>query len=729
MPRSLFRPKSPDTTYVRELEAKFEAISRSQAVIEFTPEGTILWANENFLRTMRYDLSEIVGRHHQLFVEPSERESPGYAEFWRKLGNGVFATAEFKRLAKGGREVWLRASYNPVLDAAGRTCKVVKFASDVTAAKMRAADHAGQIAAINRAQAVITFTVDGTIVDANDNFLAVMGYEAAEIVGRHHGLFVEDAYRNSRDYAAFWEKLGRGDYVSAEFKRVGKNGREVWIQASYNPIFDADGRVCKIVKFASDVTAIKRRALNSEGQITAINRSQAVVAFDMKGTILEANENFLAVMGYTAAEVVGAHHRIFMTPEEAAGQAYRDFWASLNRGTFVSAEFKRLGKGGREVWIQASYNPILGLDGHPVKVVKFATDVTKQVHERAKMEQLSLVADGTDNSVIITDAGQRIEYVNPGFERLTGFNRAEVLGRTPGAVLQGKHTDAATVKRIREKLNRGDAFYEEILNYAKDGTPYWISLAINPIRNASGRIVRFVSVQANVTETRQKSLEFHLKLNAIGETSALAEWEPGGQLGQANGVIAKLDGSVAGDGVSLGRLLAPEDQALVLGGESVRREISWPTRTGDSIVLDAVFSVLRDLQGQVRRVLMCASDVSNRRLAINETTTAMTDLKISGEKIANIVSEIDHIAFQTNILALNAAVEAARAGEAGRGFAVVAGEVRMLARQSATAASSIHTLVRDNRERMTQLAASLGRLDDRSVADGARLTAPRLESA
>ncbi len=716
---SVSRSKPSDAARVRDLEAKFEAIDRSQAVIEFGLDGIVLWANGNFLATMGYALDEVVGRHHSLFVEPADRDSADYAEFWRRLGSGTFTTAEYKRIAKGGREVWLQASYNPILDAAGRPYKVVKFATDVTADRLKVADFAGQIAAVGRAQAVIAFDLNGIILEANANFLAAMGYTAAEIVGQHHRMFVEPAHRSSREYAAFWERLRLGEYIAAEFKRVGKDGREVWIQASYNPIFDLNGRVFKIVKFATDVTAAKQRAMDVEGQIAAIQRAQAVIAFALDGTILDANENFLAVMGYTAAEVLGQKHRMFVDEDEARGQAYRDFWASLNRGAFVSAEFKRVGKGGREVWIQASYNPIFDPSGRPVKVVKFATDITERVRERVKMEQLSLVADGTDNSVIITDADRRIEYVNPGFERLSGYRREEVIGKSPGSVLQGRHTDAATVKRIRDKLHRGEAFYEEILNYSKDQAPYWISLAINPVRDASGRVVRFVSVQANVTETKQRSLEYTLKLDTIGETNALAEWQPDGRLAQANATVERLGGCITAETVPLDRLLTPEDRAQLAAGAGLRREVAWPKSDGGSIVLDAVFSALRDLQGRTRRILMCASDVSDRRQTIDETTAAMADLKTSGEKIASIVSEIDNIAFQTNILALNAAVEAARAGDAGRGFAVVAGEVRTLARQSATSARDIHVLVRDNRERMNQLAASLARLDDKGEPDAA----------
>ena len=239
----------------------FDALSKSLAIIEFDPIGNILKANENFCRAMGYRADEIVGRHHSMFVDPTYARSAEYKAFWRQLGAGTFESREYKRIGAGGREVWIQASYNPVIDRRGKVIKVVKLATDITAEKLKAAENAGRLDALSRAEAVIEFTVDGTIVDANDNFLNALGYRLDEIKGQHHRMFVEPRYAASSDYADFWEKLGAGQFVSAEFKRIGKNGREVWIQASYNPILDMNGKVMKVVKFATDIT----------GRIEAVN--------------------------------------------------------------------------------------------------------------------------------------------------------------------------------------------------------------------------------------------------------------------------------------------------------------------------------------------------------------------------------------------------------------------------------------------------------------------------
>ena len=246
----MFKKRSSHTN----ADSVLAALDKSLAIIEFDPTGKILRANANFLGALGYSAAEIAGQHHRMFVEPAYASSGDYAAFWTKLGRGEFDTAEYKRIGKGGREIWIQATYNPVLDAKGKVVKVVKFATDITETKMKSAEAAGKLDAISRAQAVIEFTVDGEILTANENFLTTLGYHLSEIKGRHHRMFVDQAEAQSAAYVEFWVRLQRGEFVAQEFKRIGKGGREVWIQASYNPIFDPDGRVMKVVKFATDIT-------------------------------------------------------------------------------------------------------------------------------------------------------------------------------------------------------------------------------------------------------------------------------------------------------------------------------------------------------------------------------------------------------------------------------------------------------------------------------------------
>lgn len=373
-----------------ELQALVDAFNKVQAVIEFTTDGIILNANENFLSVTGYSLDEITGKHHRIFCDPVYAASPEYKAFWEKLGRGEFDVGEYRRLGKGGKEVWITASYNPIFDATGKPVKVVKFATDITASKLRNAEFEGKMEAIDKSQAVIEFTPDGIILTANENFLAVTGYSLDEITGKHHRMFCEPSYAASPEYKAFWEQLGRGEYDVGEYKRLGKGGKEVWINASYNPVFDASGNTVKVVKFATDITASKLRNAEFEGKMEAIGKSQAIIEFTPDGTILTANENFLAVTGYSLDQIKGKHHRIFCDSTYAASPQYRAFWEKLGRGEYDTGRYKRFGNGGKEIWIQASYNPILDMEGRPYKVVKFASDITSRVALEEEVTQIAI---------------------------------------------------------------------------------------------------------------------------------------------------------------------------------------------------------------------------------------------------------------------------------------------------------------------------------------------------
>jgi methyl-accepting chemotaxis protein len=386
-----------------DAQAQLVALNRSQAVIEFNMDGSIVTANQNFLNALGYRLDEIQGKQHSMFVPVVQRDSSDYRAFWAALNRGEFQAGEYKRIAKGGREVWIEASYNPVLDGGGKPVKVVKFATDVTRSKLRGMADASKIAASDRAQAVIEFNVDGTVRTANGNFLKALGYSLDEIQGKHHSMFVPQAERDSAAYREFWAKLNRGEYQAGEYKRIGKGGKEVWILASYNPMLD---KPFGVVKFATEITGQKLKNADLSGQIDAIGKSQAVIEFNMDGTIIAANENFLGAMGYTLGEIRGKHHSLFVEPSERESAEYREFWASLNRGRYQAAEYKRIGKNGKEVYIQASYNPILDLNGKPFKVVKYATDTTRQVlvrmgNERVRgmMESVAAGAEELNTSV------------------------------------------------------------------------------------------------------------------------------------------------------------------------------------------------------------------------------------------------------------------------------------------------------------------------------------------
>ncbi|MBS8228807.1 methyl-accepting chemotaxis protein [Vannielia litorea] len=364
-----------------------EAVQSTYAVIWFAPDGTVLDANANFCGALGYAREEIVGQHHRMFVQRGYGASEDYKDFWQRLARGESFSAVFPRIAKGDRNIWIEAAYVPIRNAAGDVEQVVKFATDVTERETAAIGARRKLEALDKSQAVIEFEPDGTIVSANANFLAAVGYELHEIKGKHHSMFVREDLRKAPEYQAFWSDLAKGEPKLGKFRRWGKGGREMWLEATYNPIIDSRGKVERVVKVAADITETRMQAIDSQGQLEALGRSQAVIEFSPEGIVQRANENFLKALGYTEEEIVGQHHSIFVDPEVVKSPDYATFWEELAGGVFQSAQFMRLAKDGREVWIQASYNPILDADGKVAKVVKFATEITAQKRAITELQE------------------------------------------------------------------------------------------------------------------------------------------------------------------------------------------------------------------------------------------------------------------------------------------------------------------------------------------------------
>jgi len=368
------------------------------------------------------------------------------------------------------------------------------------------AEDAAIVEAINRSQATIEFKMDGTIVHANDLFLGAMGYTLDEVVGQHHSIFAEPAFAASQEYKDFWRSLNEGKFQAAEYKRIGKGGNEVWIQASYNPIFDASGKPQRVIKFATDITAAKLQNANYQGQIDAINRSQAVIEFDLDGTIRSANGLFLGAMGYTLGEIVGNHHSMFAEPGVAESTEYKDFWASLRAGTYASGEFKRLGKSGNVVWLQASYNPILDADGKPFKVVKFATDITASVERRIERAETQKIIDG-DLEII----GQAIRNVSDLVSSTAGA--ASETSANVQAVASAAEEMSASVNEISHQVTRASSVSADAVEQAERSNVTIGSLAEAGLK--IGEVVKLINDIAAQTNL--------LALNATIEAARAGE--------------------------------------------------------------------------------------------------------------------------------------------------------------------------------------------------------------
>tara|TARA_B100000678_G_scaffold230534_1_gene198964 strand:- start:17151 stop:18392 length:1242 start_codon:yes stop_codon:yes gene_type:complete len=395
---------------------------------------------------------------------------------------------------------------------------------------------------------------------------------------------------------------------------------------------------------------------------------------------------------------MGKNVRMLVPVEHQAGH---DGYVNANRTTGrdkivgTSREVPIFRKDGSKKWGSLSLSRVR-LENGDTMYTAFLKDVTEEVEQREYVKLLSLVANETDNSVVITDKAGLIQYVNRGFTKLTGYELDEVQGQKPGDFLQGPGTDQSTVSRIRDHLQRHQPFYEEILNYAKDGSPYWISLAINPVFDEKGQVAQYISIQANVTSTRQKSQDQALRLDAINGTNGICEWSLSGKLEDYNSYMHQIGVDLSSSASNLSNFVSDTDLRTLKSGEVLRAEKSWKGTDGTTKWMDAVFTIIPDVEGNPSRVLMCATDTSLRRELINNTANALKEVLASSQKINAIVSSIDDIASQTNLLALNATIEAARAGDAGRGFSVVAAEVRELSNRSTTLSSEISQIIVEN---------------------------------
>ncbi|QTL05014.1 PAS domain-containing methyl-accepting chemotaxis protein [Aquabacter sp. L1I39] len=384
-----------------EAALALKALDRAMAVIEFTPQGEILGANENFLKVVGYSLGEVKGRHHRLFVSPAYAESADYRSFWTNLAQGHFQAGEFKRIAKGGAEVWLEASYNPVIDNSGRVLKVVKFAADITARKLRSLEDECQLAAIGRSQAVIHFQLDGTILQANENFLKTLGYRLDEIQGRHHSMFVASEERGTPAYGEFWKALQRGEFQQGEFRRIGKGGRDVWIQATYTPIVDDTGKPFKVVKFASDITdAVQRRMMRAKAQ-TEIASDLTLISDDVSKTNMQA-ASASAATEQTASNV----QSVAAGAEELASSV-----EEIRRQVHQSSELAKIA----EVEGSRTNSIVSGLTGAAQKI----GDVVALINSIADQTNL-LALNATIEAARAGDAGKGFSVVASEVKTLAG---------------------------------------------------------------------------------------------------------------------------------------------------------------------------------------------------------------------------------------------------------------------------------------------------------------------
>jgi methyl-accepting chemotaxis protein len=384
-------------------------------------------------------------------------------------------------------------------------------------------DAAAKLAALDKSQAIIEFTMDGTIIAANANFLNAMGYTLDEIKGKHHSMFVDPAYKTSEEYRAFWERLNRGEFQAAQYKRFGKGGKEVWIEASYNPLLNRRGKPFKVVKYATDVSKQKAEYADLTGKVQAIGRSQAMIEFNLDGTIITANENFLKTLGYSLDEIKGKHHSLFVEPAYKESAEYRQFWEALRRGEYQAAQYMRIGKGGKKVWIEASYNPVMDLNGRPWKVVKFATDITKRKEQNAAL--------ATEFETGVKSLVQQVS---------TSATEMQATAQTLAAAAEQTNQQSSTVSAASEELASS---VNEISRQISESTRV-VGTAVSEAKKSEQMVSDLVAAAQKIGEVTQIITAIASQTNLLA-LNATIEAARAGEAGKGFAVVASEVKSLA----------------------------------------------------------------------------------------------------------------------------------------------------------------------------------------
>lgn len=636
-----------DITDQREMEldfsAKIDALDRTQAIIEFTPQGNILKANDNFLATMKYKLEHIVGKHHSMFVSKQEADSLEYRDFWHDLAKGNPVEGTFNRYDSQGNLIHIRGTYSPIYDAKGQVSKVVKFCNDITESVRLRARAETLSKAIDQNNCVWELDLDHKILSANENFHQALGFTPGSLIDVDELSLMDKNDINDADMLENWRQLRLGRAVVCEIKRNDHDGREVWFRATFQPLFNAVKQVEKVLVLAQDITKEKYERLDTSAKLAAIERADAVIEFTPEGQILRTNANFNKLMEYEPNELVGQHHRLLVDKKYAESIEYQNFWKALARGDFMSGEYKRVTKSGKDVWIQATYNPVFDLNGKVQKVVKFATDITENKQRNteyaARVESIN-----KSLATIEFDLEGNVITANHNFLSAMGYTLKEIQGQHHSIFCTGDYVRSEEYRTFWLDLSEGKSLTGRFHRLGKFNRDVWIQAAYNPIYDLDCNVSKVIKYAYDITK------EMELENLIIDQSKEMS--------GSINRVYQLLD----------------ECSGYLDSASKVSESADESARTGERL--------------------------------LGEISQSWVTVQDAYQNIAEIVKRITEISSQTNLLAFNAAVEASRAGSHGAGFSVVAAEVRRLAEDSAKAAEQISAQVSSIKNNIAQGNAS-----------------------
>lgn len=666
----------------QELDLKNEVLDDTCLISITDKKGHITYVNDYFVELAKYDRDELIGKNHNIVRHP-DMPKEVFKEVWSTIGRGDTFRGYIKNRAKDGSHYWVDATIRPIgLDSKGKPEGYIGVRFDITDLMESRDNEQAYNEAINMGWAFVEFEPDGTIKTANKNFLSSLGYSSNDdIVGKHHSIFCESSYVSTSEYKDFWDDLGNGKVKSGEFKRISKTGNEVFINASYTPVTDQNGKVVKVIKIANDITQMVQDRANANAVKTAVDTAWASIEFQPDGTILSANANFVKTLGYaTESDIVGKHHRIFCDNEYQRSAEYKQFWTDLSNGIPKQGEFMRMSKNGEEVWIQACYSPVEDASGRVYKVIKIATDITEHKNVIKDISRVvALANEDGDLSARLDTSQAEGDY--------------KILGDSINSLLNTISEPIYEIKELVKGLAQGNLSEQ-------------FSLAVNG---------DFRELGDSYNEAQQNLNDLLGNINEIANLISVSSEELLTKADQMQGSTQESASAIQqmAEGAQEQAMQTDEVSKLV---ENVLNVANNTAEKSDFINKAAEMGQKSANEGliTIRKVVENMLEIQTSAGVTSKSIDILTD---RSEEIARTLNVITDIAAQTNLLALNAAIEAARAGDAGRGFAVVAEEIRKLAEDSRKSATDIERVITDVQKDISSASKAIDSMDT-SVKSG-----------
>lgn len=593
-----------------ELQVRSAIMDVTSIVSESDLKGNILSINQKYIDVSQYPKEELIGFGHNTTRHPDMPKAV-FKELWATIGRGNIFRGVVKNRKKDGTPYYVDAVIAPIMGENGKPKKYLGVRYDITELEIERQNMKGVINAIDSSSAFVEFDPNGVVLSANQNFLSLMGYTIEEIKGKHQKMFVDPTFSNTPAYVQFWTDLQSGKIFSDAYKRITKEGKEIWINAVYAPVQDEMKRVVKVIKIATDITKQKMIDAENAGKIESIGKAMAVIEFNMDGTILDANSNFLKTMGYSLAEIKGQHHRMFCDDAFANSNAYKEFWGGLQRGQCNNQRHLRIGRGGKKIWIQACYNPIFDLNGKPYKVMKLATDISLQVEVEETVTKLAnefslSTKEISDKAIGVARGAQTLgattEEMNASIEELTAsINAIAQNSKNTDVVAKATHLEAEAGAKA---INRAIEAMELISKSSEDISE--IVKVISEIASQTNLLAFNAAIEA--ARAGEHGLGFSV---VADEVRKLAE-----RSSQATKEISKL----ISDSV---KKVAQGSEISKQAGEAFEKIVAGVNKTTQAIT---------EVSCAAEEQLVAAKEISQ---AVNQVTEESEKSALASEYIAN----------------------------------------------------------------------------------------------